>query len=105
MRTIQEWDNVLGVVVRQVPDEVPAPEVVPQRVTMRQAKLALHRAGKLQLVEDALDALSEPERTEALIEWREATEVARDWPLVVLMTPIIGTDAEVDELFRVAVAL
>lgn len=89
----------------------PRPAPVPQRVTVRQAKLALFMAvdaahgNKLVAVEAALDSLAEPQRSIALIEWREATEVARDWPLVIMMSPIIGTDDEVDALFRVAEGL
>lgn len=78
---------------------------VPSPVTMRQAKLALFQAGKLAAVEEAIDAMDEPDRTVAGIEWREATEVKRDWPLVVSLTPLIGTEEDVDNLFRLAATL
>jgi len=86
--------------------EKAAPPPTPQVVTMRQAKLALYLAGnKLAVIEAALEALPEPQRTLALIEWHEATEVKRDWPLVLMMAPLIGTKADIDNLFSYASTL
>jgi hypothetical protein len=82
-----------------------AKPVVPQKVSMRQAKLALLAADKLATIEAAFDALPEPQRTAAKIEWTSATEVERDWPLVIQMTPIIGGEAAVDQLFIHAITL
>ncbi|HET8689613.1 MAG TPA: hypothetical protein VFM18_23630 [Methanosarcina sp.] len=91
-----------------VSDTVPAP-VVPtsvSQVTMRQARLSLLQAGKLRAVEDAIDALPEPDRTKALIEWDYSTTVERTSPLVKTLAPILGiNDAALDDLFNTASTL
>lgn len=79
---------------------------VPLRVTMRQARLALHGANKLSTVDAAIDALSEPARTAARIEWEYSNDVQRHNGLVAALGPALGlTDAEIDALFRVAAGL
>lgn len=83
----------------------PAPRV-PQAVTMRQARLALFSAGLLSAVDTAIDALPEPQRTAARIEWDYSNELQRSNPLVAALTPALGlTDAQVDALFIAASAL
>lgn len=90
----QNWDGT--------PTQAPAPVVV----TMRQARLALRAAGKLAAVDAAITAMPEPARTAARIEWDYATEVRRDWPLVLALAPALGLDeAALDALFAAAVAL
>ena len=75
---------------------------VPQAVTMRQARLALHAAGKLA----AVDAAIQQSGTAAQIEWEYAQELRRDHPLVAALTPALGmTEAELDALFAQAAAL
>lgn len=85
----------------------PAPtQVVPQSVTMRQARLALLAAGKLAGVSTAINALSEPQKSEALIEWEFSSVVAREKPFVVMLGAALGLDsAALDMLFISAAAL
>ena len=79
---------------------------VPLRVTMRQARLALHGAGKLAAVESAIDALSEPAKTAARIEWEYSSEVQRHNGFVAQLAPALGlSDAQLDALFVSAAAL
>lgn len=85
----------------------PPPSVeVPASVTMRQARLALFGAGKLADVDTAIDALPEPQRTAARIEWDYSNELQRSNPLVAALTPALGlTSEQVDALFIAASAL
>lgn len=83
-----------------------APKAVAQApaiVTMRQARLALHAGGILQSVEDAVNAMPEPDRTAARIEWDYASRVERSSQFVVMLGAAIGLDdAQMDELFMAA---
>lgn len=77
-------------------------ELVPQVVTIRQAKLALLQDG---LLDDIEAAMSHADRA-TQIEWEYATEFHRDWPALVAMQPALGlSDAQVDDLFRLAATL
>ena len=82
------------------------PPTTPQKVTMRQARLALHNAGKLVDVEAAINILPEPPRTAARIEWDFSSEVHRDKEFVAMISTALGlTDAEMDALFVQAALL
>jgi hypothetical protein len=73
---------------------------VPQKVTMRQARLALHNAGRLTSVETAIDALPEPPRTAARIEWDFSSEVYRHKEFVSMLALTLNlSDDDLDELF------
>lgn len=89
--------------------DVVAPEVVapvPAEVTMRQARLALLAAGKLAAVEAAIDAMAEPTKTAARIEWEYSNALQRDNALVAALGPALGLSTNaVDNLFRAAAAL
>lgn len=89
--------------------DVVAPEVVapvPAEVTMRQARLALLAAGKLAAVEAAIDAMAEPTRTGARIEWEYSNALQRDNALVAALGPALGLSTnDVDNLFRAAAAI
>lgn len=79
---------------------------VPQEVTMRQARLALHAAGKLTAVNAAIAALPDPPKTAALIEWEYSSTVRRDSQFVALLGPALGLDAAgLDALFIAAAKL
>ena len=79
---------------------------VPQEVTMRQARLALHAAGKLAAVNAAINALPDPQKTAALIEWEYSSTVRRDSQFVLLLGPALGLDAAgLDALFVAAAKL
>lgn len=79
---------------------------VPQSVSMGQAQLALHDAGLLVHVEAAIEALPEPARTRARIEWTKRPTVERNSPLVVQLGAAVGlNDAVLDALFIAAAKL
>jgi len=94
-----------------LPAIVPEPEPdpgpgVPQEVTMRQARLALYNAGILDAAQEVIDALPQPQRRQAQIEWEYALSVRRDHPLIALMIAQgLATEAEVDGLFVAAAGL
>lgn len=83
-----------------------APVIVPSEVTMRQARLALHAAGYLGGVDAAIEALEEPARTKARIEWEYSGMVQRHNGFVALLAPQLGlTEEQTDALFIVARSL
>lgn len=87
------------------PPPAAGPEA-PAAVTMRQARRALHAAGMLAAIELALDALPDPDRTAARIEWEYSSEVQRHNGFVAQLAPALGlTDAQLDGLFISAAAL
>ena len=84
---------------------VEPPEIVqvPAEVTMRQARLALHAAGKLAAVNSAINALPDPPKAAAIIEWEYSSTVRRDSQFVALLGPALGLDAAgLDALFVAA---
>lgn len=86
----------------------PAPPVIviPTVVSMRQARLALLAAGKLSLVQPAIDAMSEPQKSQANIEWNYATTVERSNSFTLDMAAALGLDSvALDSLFIAAAAL
>lgn len=94
------------------PDEVeahinpPAAVYVPHRVTMRQARLTLHAAGLLGQVETAIDALPEPDRTAAQIEWDYSSVVERHQGIALTIAQALGiSDEQLDALFIEAATL
>lgn len=77
-------------------------QVVPRAVTMRQARLALLAAGKL----DAVDAAVATQDRAVRITWEYAQEVERANPLLAALAPALGLDdAALDALFVGAVTL
>ncbi len=75
-------------------------------VTMRQARLALLEIGKLRATEDAIDALPEPLRTKAKIEWDYAATVEKSSPLIQTLAPALGINAAaLTSLFNTAATL
>lgn len=87
---------------RQAEISEPSEPPIPKSVTMRQARLALLAAGKL----DAVNAAIRSVGVVAQVEWEYATEVRRDWPLVAeIGAGLEMTDADLDQLFVVAAAL
>jgi hypothetical protein len=70
---------------------------------MRQARLALHSAGLLQQVEDAINALPDPPRMAARIEWDHSNTVQRNNGFVLQLGQMLGlTSAQLDTLFIAA---
>lgn len=87
-KAIQGW-NVVKLLVK-----------VPEKVTMRQARLALHSSGILPLVQPAIEALQEPAKTTAQIEWDYSSEVFRHKEFVNMLGQQLGlSDEQIDELF------
>jgi hypothetical protein len=70
------------------------PTVVPSTITRRQLRLWLVRHGHtLAQVEALIDALPEPARMEAAIEWGDATHYERNHPLLrQLAQAVLGLD-------------
>jgi hypothetical protein len=84
----------------------PVPVVVPQTVTMAQARLALIAAGLFSTIDAGLKALPEPQRTTALTAWEYAPTVSRNGALVTTLAGQFGlTEAQLDDLFTAAAAI
>jgi hypothetical protein len=70
------------------------------KVTMRQARLALFKANLLSSVDNTIDLLDDPYKSEARIEWEYAQEVERLRPFVIMLGPLLGlSDDQLDDLF------
>ena len=79
---------------------------IPKTVTMRQARLALLAAGKLDQVNAAIAAMPEPQRSAANIEWEYAQAVQRSSALVIGLAEGLGMyPEEMDALFVAAASL
>ena len=82
------------------------PILVPQEVTMRQARLALLNKGLLVSVDIELAALSEPDKSAATIEWGYSQTVERNRPFVALLGAALSLDdTQLDDLFILAETL
>jgi len=83
------------------------PPTIPQSVTRRQARQALLLAGKLGLVQPAIDAIPDATQRGLLqIEWDDAQEFDRNRPSLIAIGGAIGLDAAgIDALFVQAAAL
>ena len=80
----------------------PLPEI-PAEVTMRQAQRALLDAGLLDAVDAAINALPEPPRRAALIDWTKSSALRRDSQFLAVLAPGLGLDAAaLDALFVAA---
>lgn len=87
------------------PEEPPI-QGVPVVVDMAQARLALLQVGLLAQVDSAIEALEEPTRSAARIEWEYRTTVRRDSPLTQLLAEGLElTETQLDELFTIAAGL
>lgn len=87
-------------------DAVRSAPVVPAKVTMRQARLALLGAGLLSTVTTAIDALAEPQKSAAMVEWEYSSEVHRNKPFVLTLGAALGlSSAQLDALFVQAATL
>jgi len=84
----------------------PIPIVIPQTVSMAQARLALIDAGLFSTIDAGLNALPEPQRTTALTAWEYAPTVSRNGTLVTTLAAQFGlTETHLDELFIAAAAI
>jgi DNA-binding transcriptional MerR regulator len=112
MRVIYDIKTGRTTVDRDWQPEPEAPPPAPSAVTRRQLRLWLVRNGyTLAQVEALIEALPEPQRTEARIEWQDATQYERGHPLLrqiagqLLKKEGKELDAALDEAFRQAAAL
>lgn len=100
-------DNKRVVYTWTVADRLDVPQApgLPN-LTMRQFRLGLLHAGLLDGVNAAIDALPEPGRSVAKIEFEYAGQVVRTDPWVKTLAGAMGmTDDQVDSLWEVALAL
>jgi len=103
---VARWNGKGWDVLGERPVVVLPPTPIPQVVTMRQARLALLQVGQLANVQPAIDALPEPHRSAAAIEWEYSQEVERNRAFVLTLGQALGlTDAELDDLFTLAATL
>lgn len=97
--------TVGGATIVQLNRPAPEPSQV-LTVNRRQALRALHDAGLLDDVEAAISGLPEPQKTQARIDWDNAQDFRRDFPLLQQLAGAIGlTPAQVDNLFAAAAAI
>lgn len=85
-----------------LPDLPPSIEEVyiPTYLTMKQARLVLHREKLTEQIVALLTALPEPQKTEALLTWEFASGVDRNDPLVQLLKSQLKlTEEDLDGLF------
>ena len=93
-------------VVDKTPEELAAEKNVPEKVTMRQARLALMQSGKLTNVATAIATLPSPQKETAEIEWEFSSEVFRQRELVVMIGAALQLDERgLDDLFILATTL
>ena len=86
-------------------EDIPENELnpVPLSVTMRQARLALLDLDLLSSVDEAINSMSDPDKTKAKIEWEYAAVVERNSDWVSDLGQQLGlSDVQVDDLFRLA---
>ncbi|MHA3884556.1 hypothetical protein [Stutzerimonas degradans] len=74
--------------------------LIPQSVTMRQARLAMLNAGILDDVEAMIATMPGDDGAAARIDWEFARDVRRDWPLVEALGSRLGmSNEQIDDLF------
>lgn len=83
------------------------PPTVPQSVTRRQARSALLLAGKLSLVQPAIDAITDAtQRGLMQIEFDDSQSFDRQRPALLAMAAALGmSSADLDQLFILAATL
>lgn len=87
------------------PAPVPVKQV-PQQIDMAQARLALLSRGLLDRVVAEIEAMEEPFRSKAKIEWEFRVTIRRDNPLVLTLGALLGLSADhLDDLFILAATL
>lgn len=97
------WDGSGFVEPPALPPLEPSP---PASVSMRQARLALLAYGIYDDVDPAIEAMPEPDRSAARIEWDYSNEVQRHNGFVAQLGPVLGlTEAQLDDLFALAATL
>lgn len=84
----------------------PVPIIIPD-VTPRQMRQALILSGvSLEMIEEALDSLSEPTRSLARVEWEYSIAFQRNRPLVAQVGIMLGwNNTQLDNLWHFAATL
>jgi hypothetical protein len=94
-------ETIGGATVKRLANPAPAPAFVPT-ITSRQGKRALVDAGLYHPALAAIDALPEPGRTKAQIDW-DAPTWQRNDPTLAAMATALGLNAsQLDDLFAAA---
>lgn len=76
---------------------------LPSVVSMRQARIALHRSGLLVNIESTIENGNDEEMK---IEWKYSTDIRRDWSSLISLTESMGmTSNQLDDLFILADSL
>jgi hypothetical protein len=102
-----EYSDLIAEVRANIqPPAPPAPPLVPASVTMRQARLELLAADKLDDVEAAISSIPDvTARKAARIEWEYSNEVLRHNGFVSQIAPMLGlNEAALDAMFIQAAA-
>lgn len=98
-------EDALGHVAQEDGSWVIVP-VVPERISMRQARLAMLQAGILDDVETLIQQMPGDEGRAARIDWEYALDVRRDWPLIGALGPQVGlNEQQIDDLFIYAATI
>ena len=111
IRALEEEAIALRAELRAYLPPYPAPTappavIVPQRVTARQAQLALLDAGLLDDVDAIIEVLPANVRAHVRIEWDRATHVERGSTVTQMVATALGlTATQIDELFVAAAGL
>lgn len=111
IRALEEEAIALRAELRAYLPPYPAPEpppevIIPQRITARQAQLALLEAGHLAAVEAVIESFPAEIRARVRVEWGRATHVERGSQVTQMVATALGlTSAQVDALFVAAAAL
>lgn len=103
----QKERNATPTEVAEIDARKNAPAPVPYSVSRRQARQALYLAGKLSLVQPAIDAIPDAtQKAMVQIEWDDAQEFLRSSQTVALLGAAIGlSNTDIDNLFRQAAGL
>lgn len=112
-KTVVEMETALSdaiIAASEANPEAPLPTptvaAIPQRVSMRQARLALLGAGLLSTIDAAIASLPSPQKEAAQIEWEYSAYVERSNALIASLSTALGMTAEqMDALFVQAATL
>lgn len=93
--------EIIEPIFEQKEVEIKQVETVPEKITKLQLKVQLVTMGyDLQLIEDAIKQLQEPQRTIAMLAWTDATNIYRDNSFITMVAQILQlTEKQVDQIF------
>lgn len=81
--------------------QVETEEIVPEKISKLQLKIQLVKMGyDLQIIENAIKTLHEPQKTLASLSWTEATNFYRDNEMIASVGQMLNlTSEQIDEIF------